>query len=97
MDIFENIMQTLMAILTFILFLGGVFILPMYNRFKDDLISQIEYKMKNLSYSTYEISIRSKYLEKQSFSNLKKLDKKLQIKMNQKFSSPEDRINEYNF
>lgn len=97
MDIFENIMQTLMAILTFILFFGGMFILPMYNRFKDDLISQIEYKMKNLSYSNYEISIRSKYLDKQSFGNLKKLDKKLQKKMNQKFSNPEDRINEYNF
>lgn len=97
MEMFENIMTTVNAAVLFIAFFGGMFILPMYNRFKEHLIAQIEYKMRNLSYSNYEISIRGKYLDKQSISSLKKIDEKLQIKMEQKFNNPEDKITDQNF
>ena len=86
-----------MALLTFFIFFGVMFILPMYKRFKDDLVSQIEYKMRNLSYSNYEINIRGKYLDNQNIAKLKKIDQKLQRQMNQKFNNPENQINEYTF
>ncbi|MGV3125194.1 hypothetical protein ACEE94_10670 [Staphylococcus epidermidis] len=97
MEMFETIMTTVHAAVLFIAFFGGMFILPMYSRYKEHLIAHIEYKMRNLSYSNYEINIRGKYLDKQSISSLKKIDQKLQIKMEQKFNNPEDKITDQNF
>ncbi|WP_158260158.1 hypothetical protein [Staphylococcus simulans] len=97
MDIFENIMFTVTGALTFIGFLCVAFIIPMYIQFKNNLITQIKHKMSELGYSSNEIIIRNKYLDKQSISKLERIDQKLQRQIAQKLNNPEDKITEQNF
>ncbi|WP_353420015.1 hypothetical protein PYH66_13505 (plasmid) [Staphylococcus delphini] len=97
MDIFENIMLIVTGALTFIGFLCVAFIIPMYKQFKNNLITQIKHKMSGLGYSSNEMIIRNKYLDKQSLSKLERIDQKLQKQIAQKFNNPEDKITDQNF